>query len=61
MYQNFEPYEPLGQTNVDGYLKHHYHVVVLTAAEKLEEEPWRRADEISVQFWIVIGPTQRIV
>ena len=55
VYQNFEPYEPLGQTNVDGYLKHHYHVVVLTAAEEARrgtvEESRRNLSTVLDRDW----------
>jgi nuclear pore complex protein Nup93 len=34
----FEPLEPLAETDVDGYLRHEYDMIVLTAIEEAKKE-----------------------
>lgn len=35
--RSFEPYQPLGDTDVEGYLKHHHDIVILTAIEEAKK------------------------
>ena len=31
---SYEPLEPLGETNIDGYLQHHHDMIVVTVIEE---------------------------
>eukprot|EP00941_MAST-03F_sp_MAST-3F-sp1_P004560 g4560.t1 len=43
--RSFEPYEPLGDTDVEGYLKHHHDIVILTAIEEAKKSTVLQSQE----------------